>query len=200
MLIVGLTGGIGAGKSLVAGYFSDLGAKVLDADTLARLAIERGSPGFDEVVAAFGDSILKDGDIDRRILAEKIFSDSKLKSILEGIVHPRVREGFQVAAKALVGSEILIYEIPLLVETGAGDKFDFVITVESELAIREERLHGRGMNSAEIASRISAQASAEERRNISDYVIENNGSADDLLRQVEYLWEIVLPPLQRAKP
>ena len=200
MLIVGLTGGIGAGKSLVAGYFSDLGAKVLDADTLARLAIERGSPGFDEVVAAFSDSILKDGDIDRRILAEKIFSDSKLKSILEGIVHPRVREGFQVAAKALVGSEILIYEIPLLVETGAGDKFDFVITVESELAIREERLHGRGMNSAEIASRISAQASAEERRNISDYVIENNGSADDLLRQVEYLWEIVLPPLQRAKP
>ena len=81
MLIVGLTGGIGAGKSLVARYFSDLGAKVLDADTLARLAIERGSPGFDEVVAAFGDSILKDGDIDRRILAEKIFSDSKLKDV-----------------------------------------------------------------------------------------------------------------------
>ena len=177
-----------------------MGAKVLDADTLARHAIERGSAGFEEVIAAFGDLILKDGDIDRRILAEKIFSDSKLKSILEGIVHPRVREGFQAAAVALIGSEILIYEIPLLAETGASDKFDFVITVESERALREERLHERGMNSAEIASRISAQASAEERKNISNYVILNNGSADDLLRQVEYLWEIVLPPLQRANP
>ncbi len=200
MLIVGLTGGIGAGKSLVAQYFSNLGAKVLDADNLARAAIERGTSGFDEVIVAFGDSILKNGEIDRRALAEKIFSDSNLKTILEKIVHPRVREGFELAVSALTAKDVLIYEIPLLVEVGAADRFDFIIAVESELDLRLDRLEKRGMNGTEISARIAAQASTEERKKIADYVIFNNASTDELLREVEYLWEVVLPPLQHAKP
>lgn len=199
MLIVGLTGGIGSGKSLVAQYFSDLGARVLDADDLARAAIERGSSGFDDVVTTFGDSILRDGQIDRRLLAEKIFSDSHARSQLEAIIHPRVREGFELAAEELVGDEVLIYEIPLLVETNAKGRFDFIITVESETSSRIERLRDRGMSVSEIQSRMAAQSSSAQRREIADCVMTNDGSADDLLRQVEDLWENVLPALQREK-
>jgi dephospho-CoA kinase len=184
---------------LVAQYFSDLGARVLDADDLARAAIERGSSGFDDVVTTFGDSILRDGQIDRRLLAEKIFSDSHARSQLEAIIHPRVREGFELAAEELVGDEVLIYEIPLLVETNAKGRFDFIITVESETSSRIERLRDRGMSVSEIQSRMAAQSSSAQRREIADCVMTNDGSADDLLRQVEDLWENVLPALQREK-
>ena len=150
MRVIGLTGGIGCGKSLAAQYFSELGALVIDADQLARAAIERGSQGFDEAVSIFGDSILNNGDIDRRALGEIIFKDPDAKKKLEGIIHPFVRQQFEEAVSSLKADETLIYEIPLLVETGAQDRFDLVITVESEIENRISRLRQRGMNISEI--------------------------------------------------
>ncbi|MEY3893639.1 MAG: hypothetical protein RIR78_417 [Actinomycetota bacterium] len=189
MLVVALTGGIGAGKSLVAQYFSELGARVVDADQLSRIAIERGSDGFDEVITRFGESVLRNGDIDRKALGEIVFKDKKAKADLEAIIHPRVRELFFEVVNDLAADEILIYEIPLLVETGAAGNFDQIITVEADLEIRKARLLKRGMFSSEIESRIAAQASPAEREAVSTHVIENSGDEDQLLRKVENLWE-----------
>ena len=189
MLVVALTGGIGAGKSLVAQYFSELGARVVDADQLSRIAIERGSDGFDEVITRFGESVLRNGDIDRKALGEIVFRDKKAKADLEAIIHPRVRELFFEVVNDLAADEILIYEIPLLVETGAASNFDQIITVEADLEIRKARLLKRGMFSSEIESRLAAQASPAEREAVSTHVIENSGDEDQLLRKVENLWE-----------
>lgn len=189
MLVVALTGGIGAGKSLVAQYFSELGARVVDADQLARIAIERGSAGFDEVVTRFGESILRNGDIDRKALGEIVFQDRAAKADLEAIIHPKVRELFLEVVADLKSDEILIYEIPLLVETGAAKNFDQIITVEADLETRKARLLKRGMFISEIESRLAVQASPTEREAVATYVIENNGDEDQLLRKVENLWE-----------
>jgi dephospho-CoA kinase len=189
MKVVALTGGIGAGKSLVANFFFTLGAQVIDADQLARKAIERGSDGFDEVVNAFGDEILKDGDIDRRKLGEIVFADPDKRRILESIVHPRVQRALADARKSLTDGEILIYEIPLLVETNAASKFDLVITVEAPLDARIERLKERGLFQNEIERRIASQASSEARIAVADFVIKNEGSEEELLRKVEDIWE-----------
>jgi dephospho-CoA kinase len=196
MLVVALTGGIGAGKSLAAQYFSDLGARVVDADQLARVAIERGSDGFDEVILRFGEAILRDGDIDRKALAEIIFSDPQAKTDLEAIVHPRIRELFAEVVSDLQPEEVLIYEIPLLAETGSAKNFDLVITVEADLELRKVRLRQRGMFISEIERRIANQASPEEREALADYLITNDGDEDQLLRSVENLWEELL---SRAK-
>ena len=192
MRIIALTGGIGAGKSLVAQYFSELGARVVDADQLSRVAIERGSEGFDEVLLRFGESILRDGDIDRKALAEIIFADPSARADLEAIIHPRVRELFSDVVADLAPDETLIYEIPLLVESKAAANFDLVITVEADLEIRKERLRKRGMFISEIERRIAAQASREEREAQADHVITNDGDEDALLRSVENLWEDLL--------
>ena len=189
MLIVALTGGIGAGKSLAAQYFSDLGARVVDADQLARVAIERGSDGFDEVILRFGEQIMRDGDIDRKALAEIIFSDPQAKQDLEEIIHPRVRQLFLEVVADLKSEEILIYEIPLLAESDSAKNFDLVITVEADLQIRKERLRKRGMFISEIERRIASQATREEREALADFVITNDGDEDQLLRAVENLWE-----------
>jgi dephospho-CoA kinase len=189
MRVIGLTGGIGCGKSLAAQYFAELGALVIDADQLARAAIERGSDGFDEVVAIFGDSILKDGNIDRRALGELIFKDPKAKEQLENIVHPFVRREFEEAVASLKGDQVLVYEIPLLVETKAHERFDVVITVESKMENRIARLRGRGMHFSEIEGRIAAQATREQRIEVADFLIENDGTEDELLRQVENIWD-----------
>ena len=189
MLVVALTGGIGAGKSLVAQYFSELGARVVDADQLSRIAIERGSEGFDEVITRFGESILRNGDIERKALGEIIFKDKSAKADLEAIIHPRVRELFFEVVSDLAADEILIYEIPLLVETGAASNFDQIITVEADLEIRKSRLLKRGMFISEIESRLAAQASPSEREAVATHVIENSGDEDQLLRKVENLWE-----------
>ena len=189
MLVVALTGGIGAGKSLVAQYFSELGARVVDADQLSRIAIERGSEGFDEVITRFGESILRNGDIDRKALGEIIFKDKRAKADLEAIIHPRDRELFFEVVSDLAADEILIYEIPLLVETGAASNFDQIITVEADLEIRKSRLLKRGMFISEIESRLAAQASPSEREAVATHIIENSGDEDQLLRKVENLWE-----------
>lgn len=189
MKVIALTGGIGAGKSLVANYFFTLGAQVIDADSLAKAAIERGTTGFDEVVSTFGDEILKDGDIDRRKLGEIIFSDPNQRKLLEGIIHPKVQQALLDARQALGEDEILIYEIPLLVETNAASKFDMVITVEAPIDTRIERLKARGLFQSEIQRRIESQATEAQRRAVANFVIENNGDEEELLRKVEALWE-----------
>ena len=189
MRVIALTGGIGCGKSHAAQYFAELGALVIDADLLARAAIERGSDGFDEVVTLFGDGVLKDGNIDRKSLAELIFKDPSAKAKLENIIHPFVRKEFEAAVASLKGDQILVYEIPLLVETKAQERFDLVITVESEMENRIARLRGRGMHISEIEGRIAAQATREQRIEVADFLIENDGSEDELLRQVENIWD-----------
>jgi dephospho-CoA kinase len=189
MRVIALTGGIGCGKSLAAQFFAELGALVIDADQLARAAIERGSAGFDEVVTLFGDSILKDGNIDRRALGEIVFKDQKAKVALENIIHPFVRKEFEEAVASLKGGQVLVYEIPLLYETNAHERFDLVITVESEMENRITRLRSRGMHVSEIEGRIAAQATREQRIEIADFLIENDGSEDELLRQVENIWD-----------
>ena len=189
MRVIGLTGGIGCGKSLAAQYFAELGALVIDADQLARAAIERGSDGFDEVVTIFGDGILKDGNIDRRALGDLIFKDPTAKAQLENIIHPFVRREFEEAVASLKGDQVLVYEIPLLVETGAHQRFDVVISVESEMENRVARLRARGMHISEIEGRIAAQATREQRIEVADFLIENDGTEDELLRQVENIWD-----------
>lgn len=189
MKVIALTGGIGAGKSTVAQFFSELGANVVDADHLARIAIERGSEGFDEVIARFGESILSNGDIDRKALAEIVFSDPAAKRDLEAIIHPRVQKLFTQAIIDNEPAKNLIYEIPLLVETDAAGKFDFIVTVEANEDLRIERLLARGMFITDIKARLANQAPSQARIDIADAVIVNDGDEDRLLRQVENLWE-----------
>ena len=191
MRVIGLTGGIGCGKSLVAQFFAELGALVIDADQLARAAIERGSAGFDEVIATFGDSILLNGEINRKVLGELVFKDSAARGRLEAIIHPFVRKEFKDAVASLKDNEVLVYEIPLIVETNARNHFDMVITVESEYENRVERLRARGLHLSEIDLRIAAQATRAQREEVADFVIENNGTQDELLRQVENIWDSI---------
>jgi dephospho-CoA kinase len=192
--VVGLTGGIGSGKSLAAQFFSQLGALVIDADQLARSAIERGSDGFDEVLLRFGDTVLKNGDIDRVALGQIVFENPQAKKDLEDIIHPRIRAEFEEAVASLNPGQIMVYEIPLLVETNAANRFDYVITVESNVELRTERLRARGMFHSDIEKRIAAQATEEQRRAIADCVLTNDGTEDELLRQVENVWESTILP------
>ncbi len=196
MLIVALTGGIGSGKSHAGGYFQNLGAIVVDSDQLARDVIERGTPGFDEVINRFGDAILTEGDIDRRKLGEIVFEDSQARVDLESIIHPRIQATFsQLVAQAPEGS-IIINQIPLLVETGGMDRFDRIITVISTREKRVERLKARGMSNSEITRRMQSQVSDEERIEISDFIIENHGNEENLLREVEAVYSELLAEMK----
>lgn len=194
MLIVGLTGGIGAGKSTVANMFAQLGALTIDADQLARQAIEKGSPGFDEVVSTFSSDVLSDGDINRSMLGSIVFKDAAKRKQLEEIVHPRVQEALANKIKSLSPGDILVYEIPLLVETGAAKKFDYVITVESDIENRLDRLFERGLDEDEAQRRIDAQASQSEREAVADYIIINDGERAELFGEVAKVWEGELQP------
>ena len=189
MLVVALTGGIGAGKSTVAQNFAELGALVIDADQLARMAIERGSDGFAEVLLRFGDEIILNGDIDRKKLAEIVFSDEAARRDLEKIIHPRVQAIFAEAVEDLDEDDILIYEIPLLVETDAAEKFDYIITVEADIENRLDRLFERGMDEDEAERRIAAQASQSQREAVADRVIINDGDRADLFAECARIWE-----------
>ena len=200
MLSIALTGGIGTGKSAVGEIFDELGAIVIDSDQLSRDVIERGTPGFDEVVARFGDVILVDGEISRSKLAEIVFVDEKARKDLESIIHPRVREIAERVLARAPEDAIVINEIPLLFETQGQGRFDLVITVEASDENRTKRLIDRGLKSYQIEKRISAQASRAERESISDYVIENDQGLEDLERKVRSLWEDeILPRSRKAK-
>ena len=189
MLTVALTGGIGSGKSVAAKFFADLGALVVDSDELSREVIDRGTKGFDEVVTTFGDEILSAGAIDRKKLAQIVFSDDAKRRKLENIIHPRVREAFEaIVAKAKAG-DIVINQIPLLVETSGGSRFNKIIAITSSIEARRSRLKERGMSDFEIEERMKSQVSESERLKIADYVLSNDGTKDELLNQVEKIFE-----------
>ena len=198
MIKVALTGGIGSGKSAAGDFFEDLGAVVVDADQLARDVIERGTDGFDELVATFGDEILTNGILDRSKLGQIVFADPGARKTLEGIIHPRVAEAFDEIIEDSPDDAVIIYQIPILVETKGQDRFDYIITVEATLENRISRLKNRGLKGYEIEARMKVQASDEERAAIADLVFNNDGDMDQLLRQVENVYEDILLPRAKA--
>jgi dephospho-CoA kinase len=189
MLIVALTGGIGSGKSTVGQMFAQLGAIVIDSDQLARDVLERGSIGFDEVVAKFGDEILKNGEIDRQLLASIVFKNPKKRSELEQVTHPLIRKAFAEVVARSANNSIIINQIPLLVESNHDYKFDHVITISANESIRTQRLLKRGLTADQIRQRMQAQATDQMRESISDSVIVNESDEQNLLDQVEIVWE-----------
>ena len=191
MLIVALTGGIGSGKSTVGQMLENLGAIVTDSDQLAREVVERGTTGFDQIVAACGDGVLKNGDLDRAALAEVIFKDPTKRAQLEQITHPLIRKAFAKVVESSKGDSIIINQIPLLVESKHDYKFDHAITVSATEEIRIERLLKRGMNLTQIKQRIQAQSTDVQREEISDSIIRNDKSQAELLSEVEKVWELL---------
>ncbi|MDA3029787.1 MAG: dephospho-CoA kinase [Actinomycetota bacterium] len=189
MLIVALTGGIGSGKTMVGEIFAELGALVVDSDQLAREVVERGSKGFDLIVSEFGDEILKNGDLDRAALASVIFKDPKKRAKLEEITHPLIRKSFAKIVSSAGSDSIIINQIPLLVESKHDYKFDHVITISAPEKMRTERLLKRGLTLTQIDQRMKAQATDIQREAISDTVIVNDKTEQDLLAQVEKVWE-----------
>ena len=189
MLVVALTGGIGSGKSTVGQIFEDLGAIVTDSDQLAREVVERGTTGFDQIIAAFGDEVLKNGDLNRAALAELVFKDPGKRERLELITHPLIRKAFAKIVESAKGDSIVINQIPLLVESKHDYKFDHVITISAPEKIRTERLLKRGLTLTQIEQRMKAQATDTQREVISDTVIVNDKSEQELLAQVEKVWE-----------
>jgi dephospho-CoA kinase len=188
--MVGLTGGIGAGKSAVAQRLAELGAVIIDADTLAREVIEPGTDGLAEVVAAFGEGVLRpDGSIDRPALGRIVFDDPQARVRLEGIVHPRVRARTAEIVATADPDAVVVNDVPLLVEAGLHRAYDVVIVVEAAESVRVARLvAGRGMTESDARARIAAQATDDQRRAVADVVIVNNGRPDELNDQVDVVW------------
>ena len=192
MLVVALTGGIGSGKSTVGQIFAQLGAIVVDSDQLARDVLERGSIGFNEVVAKFGDEILKNGEIDRQLLASIVFKDPTKRTELEQITHPLIRKACAEVIARSTSNSIVINQIPLLVESNHDYKFDHVITVSASEDIRAQRLLKRGLTGVQIRERMQAQTTDQMREDIADSVIVNEKSEQEITDQVEKIWELLL--------
>jgi dephospho-CoA kinase len=196
MLMVGLTGGIGAGKSAVAARLTELGALVVDSDRLAREVVAPGTSGLAEVVAAFGEGVLTPaGELDRPALAALVFEDEAARARLEGIIHPRVRSRMAEIVSAAPEDAIVVNDVPLLVEAGLSANYDLVLVVLADERVRLARLVGsRGLSEQEARARMAAQASDEQRRAVADVVIENNGSLDELRAAVDEVWRERLAP------
>ena len=191
MLLVGLTGGIGSGKSTVARQLAERGAVVIDADDLARQAVAAGTDGFDRVVQTFGRDILTpDGDLDRRRLGELVFADAARRRELEAIVHPEVARLFvEVVAPYRTTDQVVVYSIPLLVERGMADAFDVVVVVMADPDHRVERVvRDRGLAPDEVRATMAAQVTDDERSLVADVLLDNDGEPADLERQVDRLW------------
>jgi dephospho-CoA kinase len=188
--MVGLTGGIGAGKSAVANRLATLGAVVIDADRLAREAVSAGSEGLAEVVAAFGPEVLAaDGALDRPALASRVFGDDAARRRLEEIIHPRVRARTAELVAGAPPDAVVVNDVPLLVEAGLAGAYELVIVVLADEETRVARLvRDRGMTPDEAAARIRAQAGDEQRRAVADVVIVNDGTVEDLYKQVDAVW------------
>ena len=197
MLVVGLTGGIGSGKSTVAAMLAERGAVVVDADRLARDAVLPGTPGYGEVVGRFGPGVVcPDGTLDRRALAGVVFDDPSALADLNAIVHPPVRAAIADRLAALEGTDaVVVLEIPLLVESGRSYGASTVIVVDCPEEVAIARLvEGRGMDEGDARRRIAAQISRSERLAAADVVIDNAGSPDALEHRVDEVWGDLLGP------
>jgi len=189
VLRVGLTGGIGAGKSEVSRRLAAYGAVVIDADQIAREVVEPGTEGLAEVVAAFGPEVLTpDGALDRARLGDIVFADPELRGKLNAIVHPRVAARMAELERGASGS-IIVHDVPLIAENGRAGAYDVVVVVDAPPKVQAERLvRRRGMTREQARARMAAQASREQRLAIADIVIDNSGSLAELDRQVGDLW------------
>jgi len=196
VLIVGLTGGIGAGKSAVAARLAAHGALVIDSDRLAREVVQPGTGGLAEVVAAFGPDVLTaDGSLDRPALGRRVFGDEPARRRLESIVHPRVRARTAELVAAAPPDAVVVNDVPLLVEAGLAGAYQVVIVVLADEAVRVDRLvRDRDLSPDEAYDRIGAQATDEQRRAVADEVIVNNGTLEELYARVDEVWTRRLAP------
>jgi dephospho-CoA kinase len=197
MLTVGLTGGIGAGKSAVARRLAELGAIVIDADALAREVVAAGTDGLADVVATFGPDVLTpDGEMDRAAVAHLVFGNPDKLRQLEAIIHPRVRARSAELVASAPPDAVVVHDIPLLAESRSAAGFDLVLVVEADEAVRLDRLvRLRGMTEEAVRARFAAQASDAQRRTVADVVIENNGTVEELRATVDALWHNRIAPL-----
>ena len=191
MLLVGLTGGIGSGKSTVARLLEKRGAVVFDADLLAREAVEPGTPGHAAVIERFGADVLAPGgELDREALASIVFADPSARRDLEEIVHPEVRRLFAESSEAYRDTDrVVVFSAPLLVETGMHTAFEILVVVSATVATQIERLmRQRGMSESSIRARIVAQAPLEDKAAVADFLVDNEGTLDELESQVDRVW------------
>jgi len=197
VLRVGLTGGIGSGKSEVSRRLAARGAPIIDADLAARDVVQPGTPGLGEIAAVFGPRVLRpDGSLDREQLGQLVFADPGLRAKLNAIVHPlvheRMRQLEQQAIAAAGPAAIIVHDVPLLAENGLGRGFDTVLVVDAPDDQRVQRLTAtRGMTAAHAQDRMAAQASRQQRLAIADIVIDNSGTLDDLDRRVDEVWAVL---------
>ncbi len=197
MLKVGLTGGIGAGKSLVAGRLGELGAVVIDADALARAVLAPGTPGLSEVAAVFGTQVLTpQGTLDRAALAGLVFNDAVARSQLNRITHPRIAALTLEAFAAAPPDSVVVHDVPLLVENAMSEQYDLVVVVYAPAELRVQRLvQTRGMTPDDAWSRVNAQADDAARRAVADVWLDNTRSPADVVAEVDQLWFHRLVPL-----
>lgn len=191
MKLIGLTGGVGSGKSTVAEILRALGATVIDADEAAHAVYEPGTPGFDAVVAEFGPEYVKDGRIDRARLGRLVFDDPAARARLNAIVHPRVREWMTERTREAIdrGDEIVVQDVPLLYENGLDGLFSSVVLVYAPPEVQLQRLvEGRGVPEDRARAMIAAQMPIDEKRRRAHHVIDNGGTREDTRRQVEDMW------------
>lgn len=198
MLRVGLTGGIGSGKSTVAARLAGRGAWLIDSDRIAREVVERGSAGLRAVVAAFGENVLtSDGALDRQALAALVFDDSAARERLNSVVHPLVARRSAELLDAAPPDAIVVQDVPLLVETGLAAGFPLVVVVYADPEVRVRRLaEQRGMASSDARARIGAQAGDEQRRAAADVWLDNSGDRDTTAAAVDRLWDGRLVPFE----
>jgi dephospho-CoA kinase len=196
VLRIGLTGGIGSGKSTVSALLAERGAVIVDADRIAREVVAPGTPGLAQVVDVFGEKVLAgDGSLDRQALAAIVFTDPQARARLDGIVHPLVRARSAELVAAVPEDSVVVNDVPLLVETGQGRSYDLVLVVEADPATRLSRLVQRGLTAEDARARMAAQASDEQRRAVADVVLDNSGTPEELAEQVARFWaERVAPP------
>lgn len=184
-----MTGGIGSGKSSVATRLRERGAVVIDSDLLAREVVARGTDGLAEVVEALGDVLTADGELDRPAVGRIVFGDEVARRKLEAIIHPRVRARAAEIEAGAPDDAVVVHDIPLLVETGQGDKFDLVLVVDVPVEVQVERLtRDRGMTDEEAKARIGSQATREQRLAVADVVVDNSGSLADLDARIDEIW------------